>query len=335
MQGVGDEPANIVEPERGQHDLLDPCAGVADRLERSDERVRGADLVVPVCPDQQQVPHLRMRDQVLDEIERRGVQPLQIVEEQRERMLLAREHAEEAPENHLKAVPGVLRRQVRDRRLFPDHELQLGNEVDDELAVRAQRLAQGVPPPAKLRLALAEKGPHEAAEGLGQGGVRDVALVLVELARREQAARRDERLVEFVHHRRLADAGIAGDEHELGCAIRHDPVEGAEQRLDLVLPAVKLLRRHEQRSDTSSAPSGNGSMPRLRLPFRAGTSADRLRDPRRSGSGPRRSWRGASSRSPRAAPGCPRPARRAAPAGGRCGNAPIPSDRRRRRAVRR
>jgi hypothetical protein len=83
------------------------------------------------------------------------------------------------------------------------------------LAVWAQRLAKEVPPTAKLRLALAEKGPHEAAERLGQGGVRDVALILVELARREQAARRDERLVEFVHHRRLADAGIAGDEHEL------------------------------------------------------------------------------------------------------------------------
>ena len=181
---------------------------------------------------------------MLDEFERRGVQPLQIIEEQRERVFLAREHAEEPPENHLKAVFGVLRRQVRDWRLCSDNELELGNEVDDELAVRAQRLAEGVPPPAKLRLALAEKGPDEAAEGLGQGGVRDVALVLVELARREQAARRDERLVEFVHHRRFADAGIAGDEHELCCAIRYDPVESAKQRLDLVLPAVKLLRRH-------------------------------------------------------------------------------------------
>ena len=117
MQGVGDEPANIVEPERGQHDLLDPCASVADRLERSHERVRGADLVVPVRPDQQQMPHLRMRDQVLEEIECRGVQPLQIVEEQRQRVFLAREHAEEAPENHLKTILGVLRRQVRNWRL--------------------------------------------------------------------------------------------------------------------------------------------------------------------------------------------------------------------------
>src|SRR6202040_1913952 len=180
---------------------------------------------------QQQAPHLRVGDQVLEEVERRRVQPLQIVEEQRERVLLAREHTEEAPENHLKAVLGVLRRQVRNRALFPDHELQLGNKVDDELTIGAQRFAQGVAPPAQRRLALAQKGSHEASEGLGQGGVGDVALVLVELTRREQAARRDERLLEFVHQRGLADAGVAGAQHKPCRTIRYAPVEGDEQRL--------------------------------------------------------------------------------------------------------
>jgi hypothetical protein len=71
MHCVGDEPANIVEPERGQNNLLDPCSGVADRVQHSDEWVRGADLVVSVRPNQQQTPNLWMGDQVLDEIERR------------------------------------------------------------------------------------------------------------------------------------------------------------------------------------------------------------------------------------------------------------------------
>ncbi len=98
--------------------------------------MRGADLVVAVGADQQQAPYVRPSDQVLNEFERRRVQPLQIVEEQGERVFLAREHAEEAPENHLKAILGVLRRQVRDWRLRSDNELELGNEVDYELAVR-------------------------------------------------------------------------------------------------------------------------------------------------------------------------------------------------------
>ena len=104
MQRVGDEPANIVEPKRGQNDLLDSCSRLADPVERPDERVRGTDFVVPVRPDQQQMPYLRMRDQVLEEIDRRRIQPLQIVEEQRQRVLRPREHPEEAPENHLKAI---------------------------------------------------------------------------------------------------------------------------------------------------------------------------------------------------------------------------------------
>src|SRR6185295_9616542 len=104
----------------------------------------------------------RVRDKVLEQVKRSCIQPLQIVEEQRERMLLAREHREETPEHHLEAVLRVLRRQVRDRRLFSDHELQLGNEIDDELTIRTQRLAEGVPPPAKLGLALGQERADKA-----------------------------------------------------------------------------------------------------------------------------------------------------------------------------
>src|ERR1700746_390047 len=155
MQSIGDKPSDIVWLERRQHNLLDVCSSFADRLERPRKRVRGADLVVPVGPNKKQVPHLRVRDQVLEEVERRCIKPLQIVEEQRERVLLPCEYAEKPSENHLESVLRVLRRQVRDRWLSSDHHLQRGNEVDDKLTVRAQRLAQGIPPPAKLRLALA------------------------------------------------------------------------------------------------------------------------------------------------------------------------------------
>ena len=116
---------------------MHPRIGFADRLQRSQKRVRGVDLVVPVGADQQQVPHLRVHNEVLEEVERRCVQPLQIIEEQRERVLLAREHSEEAPEHHLETVLHVLRRQIRDGRLFSDHELQLGDDVDDELTIGA------------------------------------------------------------------------------------------------------------------------------------------------------------------------------------------------------
>jgi hypothetical protein len=48
--------------------------------------------------------------------------------------------------------------------------------------------------------------------------------------------------VQLVHDGGFADAGITGYEHELRRAVRHDTVEGREQRVDLALPPVQLLR---------------------------------------------------------------------------------------------
>src|SRR6202011_2388509 len=163
-----------------------------------------------------------VRHQMLEEVERCGIQPLLIIEEQRERVLLAREYREEPLQHHLEPVLRVLRRQVRDRWLFPNHELQLGNEVDDELTVRAQRLTERVAPTAKHDLTLAQERAHQALEGLSERRVRDVALVLVELAGREQATRRDEHLMQLVYYRGFADPGIAGHEHEFRGALGHN-----------------------------------------------------------------------------------------------------------------
>src|SRR5258707_7385025 len=118
---------------------------------------------------------------MLEEVERCCIQPLQIIEEQRERVLLAREHPEEALENHLESVLRVLRRQVRDRWLFPNHEFQLGNEIDHELTIRAQRLAYGDSPAAKLLLALSAERADKALKCLAYRDVRDVRAALVEI----------------------------------------------------------------------------------------------------------------------------------------------------------
>ena len=39
--------------------------------------------------------------------------------------------------------------------------------------------------------------------------------------------------MKFIDDRRLADAGISRDKHELWCSALHDAIEGGEQRLDL------------------------------------------------------------------------------------------------------
>src|SRR5882724_4035886 len=98
---------------------------------------------------------------MLEKLERRGIQPLQIVEEQSERMLRPRKYAEKPLENHLEPVLRIPQREVRNGRLLPDDELDLGDEIDDKLAVRAYRILQRAPPPAHLRFALGKDLPDE------------------------------------------------------------------------------------------------------------------------------------------------------------------------------
>src|SRR4030081_1774431 len=119
-------------------------------------------------------------------------------------MFLAGEEADEASDHQLEPRLRLLRRQLRNRRWFADNELQLGDEVDHEPPVRAQRLHQGVAPTAQLGVALAEKRSHKALKSLHQRRIGDVALVLIELAGGEKAARRHQRLVQLID-----DGGLA------------------------------------------------------------------------------------------------------------------------------
>jgi hypothetical protein len=188
------------------------------------------------------VPHIRIGNQILHQFKGCRVEPLQIVEKQRKRVLRPGERAEETAEHHLEAILRILGRQIRNVRLFPDDELDLRDEVDDELAVRTHGLQKGVPPLAHFSFALDEDLTDQRLEGLRQDRVRDVTLVLVELACREKPTRQNQHLVQFVHHGRFADAGVTGYEHKFRCAVGNHPVERCKQSIDLALPPVQLLR---------------------------------------------------------------------------------------------
>ncbi len=246
VQSIGDEPFDVVQPERCEHDVAHRhYAGAAHRVQRARQRMQGVDLAIPERADQQQGVQVRIVDQIGQQVERGSIQPLQIIQEQHERMLRPREHAQKAPKHGLKTVLRFLRRQLLHRRLLADEEFQLGNEFDEERPIRAQRALQCLPPPAHLRFALAEDLAHQSSECLGQRGIRDVALVLIELAGGKETALRDERLVQFAHHRRLADAGIAGNHHQLGRAAGDDPVKGGDQERDFGLAPIEFFRNQQ------------------------------------------------------------------------------------------
>ena len=135
----------------------------------------------------------------------------------------------------------LLRLELRDRRRVTDDKLQFGDEVGHEPRVRLQRLQKRAAPDRQFGVALAQKRADQALKRLRQWRVGDVALVLIELAGGEKAARRHERLVQLIDDGGLADAGIAGNQHQLRPAAGDDTVEGGKQDLDLALSPVQLL----------------------------------------------------------------------------------------------
>ncbi len=209
-------------------------------------------------------------------------------------MLGSREYADEPPKDQLKASLRFLRRQLGYRWLFANDVLQFRDEIDDEQPVRLQRLTKRVTPFAQVFFVLAEERPDEALKRLRQRGIRNVALVLVELAGCKQAARRDERLVELIDDRGLADAGVSGDEHQLRPAARDDAIERGEQGVDLAVPPVQLLGDHEAIRSVMRAGSEVVDAS-LRTPIATGSAEDRSQLPPLSDTAPRPSWRAASS----------------------------------------
>ncbi len=83
MQGIRQQPPHILRAKGHQHDFPHPPTGAVESRQGPRQRVRGTDLVVTVSPDQQQVAHVWMRNQMLDQIEGCRVQPLKVIEEQR------------------------------------------------------------------------------------------------------------------------------------------------------------------------------------------------------------------------------------------------------------
>src|SRR5262249_24529375 len=199
------------------------------------------DFIVPISADQHQVLHVRLRQQVLHEVQRRRIEPLQVVEKQGQGMFRPREYIDESTEYQVEPALFLLQRKLGNRWLLSDNGLQFRDQPDHQLSVRVERFMERVAPLAQLRLALAQKGADEVLKRLRQCGVRNIALVLVELARCKKSTRRHQRFVKLIDDGRFAYPGIAGTQHQFRPAALDDAVERGQQGLDLARSSVQLL----------------------------------------------------------------------------------------------
>ena len=113
MDGIGNQLLQVRERERLQHNLIDQRVALADLVQRAHQRVRRTDLVVAVGAEQEQVARLRVGHQIGDQREAGRVEPLQVVQKQRQRVLRPGKDADELLEDPVKAALRVGRRQLQ------------------------------------------------------------------------------------------------------------------------------------------------------------------------------------------------------------------------------
>src|SRR5580704_6522618 len=120
------------------------------------------------------MPDIPLDQQILEEIERRRIEPLQVVEEQCQRMIRLREYADELAQHQLEPASCILRREIRNRRLVSDDQRQLRDELDNQPPVKTERLEQRIAPRRQVRFAFAQQTSNEARKCLGERGVWNV-----------------------------------------------------------------------------------------------------------------------------------------------------------------
>src|ERR1700730_15489467 len=87
--------------ERRKRDLLYPRTGVLEDRKLASQRVHGIDLVVPRRAYQHQVLQIRSGQEIFQQVKRRRIKPLQVIKEQRKRVLGPSKDANKPPETHV------------------------------------------------------------------------------------------------------------------------------------------------------------------------------------------------------------------------------------------
>src|SRR5262252_4586967 len=100
--------------------------------------MRWSDFVVAVCADEEKIAEFGPAQQVFQQVERRRVEPLQVIKEERQRMFRPREDADKLPKYQLEAPLRVLWRKLRNQRRLSDDELHFRNEVGNQSSIRPQ-----------------------------------------------------------------------------------------------------------------------------------------------------------------------------------------------------
>src|SRR5262249_10714376 len=154
-----------------------------------------AELIGPVSSNQHQARYISPSDQIADQLDRRHVQPLQVVNEKDEGATGAGKGPNQPPENDAEAIQPILGREIRNRMLTTEEKLERGNKLRHNMAVRSDRVRQRLAPNRNVLVVVSENLSQQRREGLVERRVGDVARLQIEFAHRAQSIfRRQARL---------------------------------------------------------------------------------------------------------------------------------------------
>src|SRR6516225_5009035 len=157
-------------------------------------------------------------------------------------MFLSGEYAEKPSENRLEPLPRFLSGELGGLRLRADDKFKLGDQVYDKLPVWFDGFPDRVSPMLKFLLALSQDLMNKSLKHSAQCAIRDVSLLLIKFPRDEYTARENQRFLQLLDYRGLANAGMTGYKRQFGPAAGDDTLERVEQRFDLSVTTVQPLR---------------------------------------------------------------------------------------------
>jgi len=208
VHGIGNQVLDMVERQWCERNLGDPDSRLSDPSNVRRRGSNGRHFVVAISAHQQQIANVRMSYEMPEKIERRRIQPLQVVEKQRQRVFLPREYADESPEHHLEAFLRFQRGQIPNRGCLPMMSSSSGMRLTMS-APFAPMLPEGAAAIGELLLALSNIGGGDFEKACASVAYGMSRLYWSNLPDANRPRGGTSALVQLVHHRGLADAGIS------------------------------------------------------------------------------------------------------------------------------
>ncbi len=216
VQCVGDEGSNVVCREVAQPNGVRRDLRRLNRAQQLVQRVPRRHFVRSICTDDEHMRAVRIGEDPTEHVERSHVGPLQIVEKEHERALGRRDRSHERLGCRSKPILHLGARRFGQRRERTEDAFKGRHKRNERRARGTERVRDPLARTRELFVALHEQGVDQATKRLLQCAVRNAAAELVELPFCEEAAMLDDRPIQLVNHGRLADARVAGHEHQLG-----------------------------------------------------------------------------------------------------------------------